>query len=198
MGHPGLGGRTLLSLIDALYGGYEWHGRPYKWNTKPFCGDWPSSLFASLDPVAIDSVAYDFLLEEWPHIVAKAELQGGAEDYLHEAALADNPPSGTFYDPNRDGQAPTSLGVHEHWNNPVDKLYSRDLDIGDGIELRRIFIGDLDLDADVDLFDFALFARLWAKDCNDTSLCPRPGLYQTAIVDWEDLEIHLHNWLRGK
>lgn len=198
MGHSGLGGRTLLFLIDGLYGGYKWRGRPYKWNMRPFCSDWPSSLFASLDPVAIDSVAYDFLLEEWPNIVAEAGLQGGAEDYLHEAALADNPPSGTFYDPDRNGTALTSLGVHEHWNNPVDKLYSRDLGIGDGIELRKVFIGDLDLDADVDLFDFALFARHWAKDCNDTNFCLQTGLRRTAIVDWEDLELHFHNWLRGK
>ena len=91
-----------------------------------------------------------------------------------------------------------SLGVHEHWNNPVDKLYSRDLDIGEGIELRKVIIGDLDLDADVDLFDFELFARQWGKPCSETNLCPPPGLYKTAIVDLEDLEIHLHNWLRGK
>lgn len=29
----------------------------------------------------------------------------------------------------------TSLGVHEHWNNSDDKLYSRNLGSGDGIEL---------------------------------------------------------------
>ena len=28
-----------------------------------------------------------------------------------------------------------SLGVHEHWNNAVEKQYSRNLGIGDGIEL---------------------------------------------------------------
>jgi parallel beta-helix repeat protein len=59
----------------------------------------------------------------------------GAQDYLHEAALAHNPPSGTFYDPERNGIPLSSLGVHEHWNNPVDKQYSRNLGTGDGIEL---------------------------------------------------------------
>ena len=29
----------------------------------------------------------------------------------------------------------TVLGVHEHWNNPVDKQYSRNLGAGEGIEL---------------------------------------------------------------
>ncbi len=30
------------------------------------------------------------------------------------------------------------LGVHEHWNNPDDKQYSRDLGTGKGIELVSI------------------------------------------------------------
>lgn len=140
MGHAQLGGKTLLYLIDGLYGGYYWEGTPYEWQMPPFNGDWPSSLFASQDPVAIDSVAYDFLLEEWPDVVndgggSPGSLQGGAEDYLHEAAQADGPPSGTFYDPERDGSALASLGVHEHWNNATDKQYTRNLGTGDGIEL---------------------------------------------------------------
>ena len=32
----------------------------------------------------------------------------------------------------------TSLGVHEHWNNEIDKQYSRNLGTGDGIELLYI------------------------------------------------------------
>ena len=143
MGHPLLGGKTLLYLIDGLYAGYYWNARPYKWTSSPFDGDWPSSLFASQDPVAIDSVAYDFLLAEWPNVVtggtgAPGSLQGGAEDYLHEAALANNPPSGTFYDPDKDGQRMSSLGVHEHWDDVAHKRYSRNLGTGNGIELVRL------------------------------------------------------------
>jgi len=58
-----------------------------------------------------------------------------AEDYLHEAAQANNPASGTFYDPAKTGVRLTSLGVHEHWNNPTNKQYSRNLGTGQGIEL---------------------------------------------------------------
>jgi hypothetical protein len=54
---------------------------------------------------------------------------------LHEAALAGNPPSGSFYAPNGDGVRLKSLGVHEHWNNPKEKMYSRNLGTGEGIEL---------------------------------------------------------------
>lgn len=143
MGHPQLGGKTLLYLIDGLYAGYFWDAHPYEWNSTPFNGDWPSSVFASQDPVAIDSVTYDFLLAEWPNVVtggdgAPGSLQGGAEDYLHEAAQADNPPSGMFYDPDKDGQRMTSLGVHEHWDDAVHKRYSRNLGAGSGIELIQV------------------------------------------------------------
>lgn len=144
MGHRELGGKTLLYLVDGLFAGYYWDSHPYPWKTAPFGdgtnGDWPSSLFASQDPVAIDSVAYDFLMNEWPDVVsggvnAPGSLEGGAEDYLHEAALAAAPPSGTFYDPERDGVRLASLGVHEHWNNAHDKLYSRNRGLEEGIEL---------------------------------------------------------------
>lgn len=140
VGSPVLGGKTLLWLVDGLFGGYYWDSHPKTWNMAPFNGRWPSSLFASQDPVAIDSVCYDFLLTEWPAVVNNGGgvtnmLQGGAEDFLHEAALANNPPSGTFYDPGKTGIRLASLGVHEHWNNAVDKKYSRNLGTGSGIEL---------------------------------------------------------------
>ncbi len=143
MGHPELGGKTLLCLVDGLFGGYYSESRPVKWNTAPFNTNWPSSLFVSQDPVAIDSVCYDFLLNEWPNIVNYGtqtpglgdNLAGGAEDYLHEAAEASNPASGTFYDPGKTAVRLASLGVHEHWNNPTNKQYSRNLGAGQGIEL---------------------------------------------------------------
>lgn len=146
VGHPRLGGKTLLCLIDGLYGGRGWDARPVRWKMPPFNDNWPSSIFLSQDPVAIDSVAYDFLRSEWTDYTpgageySNANINGypqmsGTEDYLHEEALAYNPPSGAVYDPNHDGGLTQSLGVHEHWNNPVDKQYSRNLGTGEGIEL---------------------------------------------------------------
>ena len=106
---------------------------PRKFATPPFGGHWPSSLLASQDPVAIDSVGFDFLWAEWDDCPRRP----GTDDYLHEAALADHPPSGTFYDP--DHASPVkrlaSLGVHEHWNHPQEKKYSRNLGLDRGIEL---------------------------------------------------------------
>ena len=134
MGHKHIGGKTLLYLIDGLYAGQHAKERaPRKWNSSPFNGDWSSSLFASQDPVAIDAVGYDFLWNEWDD----GSHRSGTNDYLIEAALTDKPPSGTFYDPDHDGDVNRleSLGVYEHWNNPTDKQYSRNLGTGIGIEL---------------------------------------------------------------
>jgi hypothetical protein len=135
MGHDGIGGKTLLYLIDGLFGGKDWYSAPSRWDMAPFEDDWPSSLFLSMDAVAIDSVGRDFLGQQWPGQVLMYE---GVEDYLHEAALANDPPSGTFYDPENDGTRMDSLGVHEHWNNPIDKQYSRNLGTGEGIELEQV------------------------------------------------------------
>ena len=54
---------------------------------------------------------------------------------MHEAALAGSAPSGTAYDPESDDVPLSSLGVHEHWNNAQEKLYSRNLGLDEGIEL---------------------------------------------------------------
>lgn len=47
------------------------------------------------------------------------------EDYLHETGLNGNSLSGTVY-MDGNGDKDEILGVHEHWNNLVDSLYSRD------------------------------------------------------------------------
>lgn len=136
VGHAHLGGKTMLYLVDGLYSGiHPIDPAPRKWKSAPFNGGWTASVFASQDPVAIDSVGLDFIQAEYVDPARKA----GAEDFLHEAALAGNPPSGTFYDPNH--ATPTqrlgSLGVHEHWNNAAEKLYSRNRGESRGIELVR-------------------------------------------------------------
>jgi hypothetical protein len=136
MGHENLGGKTFLYLVDFMFAGKEWKGIPSEWSMEPFNGDWPSSILLSQDGVAIDSVSFDFLIAEWPDDPGPAML--GADDYLHEAASADDPPSGTFYDPEGDGSRLQSLGAHEHWNNPEHKLYSRNLGLNEGIELVAI------------------------------------------------------------
>lgn len=133
-GHKHLGGKTLLYLIDGLYPSRHQGADVIKWIS--FGDDWCSSIFISQDQVAIDSVGLDFLWYEG-ELNHAINITGNPDNYLHEAALAGNPPSGTVYDPEGDGTRLNSLGVHEHWNNPEDKQYSRNLGTGDGIELAR-------------------------------------------------------------
>jgi uncharacterized protein (DUF362 family) len=134
-GHPQTGGKTLLFLVDALYATQNNEFRlttACKWKSAPFADRWTSSLLASQDGVAIDSVALDFLRNE-PTI--SATVTGPVDNYLHEMALADKAPSRTAYDPAKTGKTLSSLGVHEHWNNAAEKKYTRNLGTGQGIEL---------------------------------------------------------------
>jgi hypothetical protein len=131
IGSKYLGGKTLLYMIDALYGAEHQSADVIRYLS--FGDDWCSSIFASQDPVAIDSVALDFMRNE----SRCTQVTGNPDNYLHEAALANDPCSGTFYDPDHSGDVTRlpSLGAHEHWNNATDKQYSRNLGTGDGIEL---------------------------------------------------------------
>jgi hypothetical protein len=134
-GHPHVGPKTVLYLVDALYATQHNEFRlasVCKWTSAPFNGHWTSSFFASQDGVALDSVALDFLRNE-PTLAAI--VTGAVDNYLHEMAQAHQPPSGVVYDPARTGKPLTSLGVHEHWNNATDRKYSRNLGNGPGIEL---------------------------------------------------------------
>ncbi|MCX5643888.1 MAG: DUF362 domain-containing protein [Phycisphaerae bacterium] len=130
IGHPQLGGKTLLYLVDGLYGARHQNGEVIRYGS--FGNDWTSSLFLSQDPIAIDSVGLDFLRNE---PLATDCTGPGVDNYLHEGALANNPPSRSVYDPDGDGVRLPSLGVHEHWNNAVEKKYSRNLGRSEGIEL---------------------------------------------------------------
>lgn len=160
MGHEKIGGNTMLFIVEGLYGGPEANLKPTKWKMHPFNNDWPNSLFASLDPVALESVCYDFLRTEFTQLNHPNAEQGksiwfpqyGAlDDYLHQAASPANWPakikdrynaeySFAGYDPEGNGSLIGSLGVHEHWNNATDKKYSRNLNSGNGIELTNITI----------------------------------------------------------
>ena len=142
MGSPNLGGKTLLYLVDGLYGMQTNVGNPQdrdRWR-RLFAGEWSASYFMSQDPVAIDSVGLDFLLAEFQGELgfsgAKQFPKGSAKNcdsYLLEAARGTNAKLGP-YRPN--GVPCGSLGTHEHWNNPQDKQYSRNLrPDGRGIEL---------------------------------------------------------------
>ncbi len=193
MGSPHLGGKTLLYWIDALYPAQDNSGDVMRFAS--FGNRWCSSLFASQDPVAIDSVGLDFLRSEPRSIYAQRGQ--GLDNYLHEAALADHPPSGTFYDPDGDGIPLASLGVHEHWNNPFHKQYSRNLGVGNGIELIAIrpagsedpmtgALADLTEDGVVDTRDLATLVDTWLSHPGDPRWSAPSDVSGDGRVDFRD------------
>jgi hypothetical protein len=140
MGHEQLGGKTLLYLVDGIWAGRNWEGIVEKWQMAPFNNDYPSSLFLSQDPVAVEAVCFDFLLEEYKNKPAGQQYPyiSGVDDYLYQAADSAYWPAGINYDPEGDGTILPSLGVYEHWNDPVNKQYTRNLKTGNGIELMLV------------------------------------------------------------
>ena len=127
MAHERIGGNTLVYLVDAMYVNPKHNGKAVRFRLPPFNNGWTSSFLASNDQVAIESVVLDFIYSELP-------LCANADNFLHEAANIGNPPSGIAYI----GKEQGSLGVHEHWNNPTHRMYSRNLGTGKGIELYRV------------------------------------------------------------
>ena len=127
MAHERIGGNTLIYIVDAMYVNPKHNGKAVRFRRAPFNNGWTSSFLASNDQVAIESVVLDFIYSELP-------LPANADNFLHEAANIGNPPSGIPYE----GRKLGSLGVHEHWNNPDQRLYSRNLGTGQGIELYRV------------------------------------------------------------
>ena len=144
MGSPNLGKKTLLYIVDGLYGMQTNVGAPKpdrdKWKTLG--NQWSSSLFMSLDPVAIECVCLDFLYAEFGNELgfsgAPQFPKGSSrncDNYLKEAARGKNDRLGD-YRPN--GVKTGSLGVFEHWNNARDRQYSRNFGKSEGIELVTI------------------------------------------------------------
>jgi uncharacterized protein (DUF362 family) len=135
-----LGEKTMLYMLDGLIcapsEAVSITDENSRWEQTPFNNDYTSSVFVSQDPVALDSVGADFLINEPAVTKRNSTLKDNptVENYLHEAGLAANAPSGTVYY-NGNGKVVKNLGVHEHWNNSTEKLYSRNLGKDEGIEL---------------------------------------------------------------
>jgi hypothetical protein len=132
----------------------------------------------------------------WAEGWSRVRNTGGLDDYLKEAALADNPPSGTFYDPDGDGTRLQSQGVHERWNNATDRQYSRNLGTGDGIELVYYKMmhdaADLSADRAIDVFDLALLMERWLWAGNPGSILE--DIVEDGAVNLQDFAVIADNW----
>lgn len=101
--------KTVLIIGDGLFcSRVETAAVPQTWKT--FNDSFPNSIFLSTDPVAIDSVMFDFLN-------AESSRSEESQLYLHRAEEL-------------------GLGVHDHWNNPLDRQYTK-------IDFRKIGSGKI-------------------------------------------------------
>jgi hypothetical protein len=126
------------------------------------------------------------------------DINDTPDNYMHEAALAYDPPSGVIYDPDGDMVALPSLGVHEHWNDPVKKQYTGNLKTAAGIELIQSprLAGDL-TGAGVDAEDLAIIARFWLESgCNleSNNGCSGADINHDTFVNLEDFVILSYDW----
>ncbi|NJK85716.1 MAG: DUF362 domain-containing protein [Bacteroidales bacterium] len=136
MGHKDLGGKTMLYLVDGTFFSPDAYGRPVKFQNAPYNGDWPSSILVSQDIVAIESVCYDIIASQHTSTCNFQYItMTGICEHLEQAADPTKWPAGIIYDPEKDGTPLQSLGVYEHWNDPVNRQYSKNLGTGNGIEL---------------------------------------------------------------
>ncbi|NIN69652.1 MAG: DUF362 domain-containing protein [Anaerolineae bacterium] len=105
--NPHFLGKTVLTIADGLYGSKgDQASVPQPWTT--FGNQAPNSMFFSRDPVAIDSVMYDFLETE-------AGVNVGGDDYL---ALAAQQGLGVF-----EHRAPGTSDPDE-WYSQIRYLYA--------------------------------------------------------------------------
>ena len=148
MGAKNLGKKTILYIVDGLYGMQTNVGAPVAgrdtWTTLPGGENWSASYFMSMDPVAIESVCLDFLVFEYGGELGFSgapQFPKGAvnncDNYLREAASGYNYRLGEYCP---DGEVTGSLGVFEHWDNPFDRSYSRNRGSDRGIELVTVNI----------------------------------------------------------
>lgn len=150
---PALGAKTILYMLDGLYCGRKHASFPLHFPNAPFFNrtepyenpEWPASLLASLDEVALESVGLDLLYaqsigntEPGFYDVPRIMVRNQADDYLREMADPQNAPSGIKYV--QDGKPVESLGVFEHWDSPQTMRYSRNLDSRNGKGIEFIYI----------------------------------------------------------
>jgi|GEM_PF-2113349 len=132
--NPQLLNKTRLTIGDGLYGNPTTNGgsMPPRWIS--FNNTNPEILFFGVDPVAVDSVMFDYLQRE----CAMRRYSARNDNVLRKAATA-------------------GLGVFEHWNNDTDMRYAA-IDYAK-VDFDTILYGDVSGDAEVSAYDAALTAQ---------------------------------------
>jgi ligand-binding sensor domain-containing protein len=166
--------------------------------------------------VAVQSVCFDFLFEEFDEDhPTEGQFVGedkgpyphfeGTTDFLEQAADVSRRPFD--YDPEDDGTILGSLGTHEHWNNAIEKKYTRNMGGTEGIELFLItnttsftpmnsgLLSNKVIAIYVDSFDVKWFATdagvsrldgdLWSSLTTESTVPSGNGILSNNIRDME-------------
>ena len=163
---PHIKDKTRLIINEALFGSTSQGSKPRKFsNLELFPEETPNSIFLAFDPVAMDSVMYDFFYYDRNGNI-------GPDTFLHVAA--DN-----------------GLGLHEHGAlvegtyAPKDVAYqnidfvSISLDLGPG---------DLNLDEVIDVVDVQLCANIVLDLETDPGIVARADVNEDGQWDAQDLQ----------
>lgn len=93
------------------------------------------------------------------------------------------------------------MGVHEHWNNSIQKQYHRNLGYPDGIELLKVQgnkPADFNEDGIVEFADFTAFSLSWMTTPEDegwSGLCNLSDP-KDEVIDLNDFKVFLEYWLK--
>jgi hypothetical protein len=158
--NPNIRDKTVLILGDAIFAQWPSNaGPPRRWNS--FNNDSPNMILLSVDPVAIDSVMYDYFERE-------GSPMSGSDDYLRSAAQE-------------------GLGVFEHWNNPQDKEYSVIDYVHLDLDQPSFEKEDLNQDGNVDVLDLQLCMNVFLGVETDPTVVERADVNEDGQVDSEDI-----------
>lgn len=102
---------------------YQWIGESdWIYRTSFSVDDLTQAAYLSFQ--GLDGIVDIYLNGQW--IALHSNMYIPANVYVTDYLVNENvPPSGAVYDPENNGTPLQSLGVHEHWNNPRDRQYSR-------------------------------------------------------------------------
>jgi hypothetical protein len=141
--NPQLWNKTRLTIGDGLYGNptSNTNGMPPRWVS--FNNNNPEIIFFGVDPVAVDSVMFDYLQREC--VMRRTTARN--DNILKKAATA-------------------GLGVFEHWNNNTDMKYTA-IDYA-RVDFDTILFGDVSDNSIISAHDASLVAQYKAGLINLT------------------------------
>jgi hypothetical protein len=164
--NPHIKDKTRLIINEALFGSTSQGSKPHKFNNlELFPEETPNSIFLAFDPVAMDSVMYDFFYYDRDGNI-------GPDTFLH-------------------GAADNGLGLHEHGALVEGTYTPKDLTY-QNIDFLSISLdsgsGDLNLDEMIDVVDVQLCVNVVLGLESDPGIVDRADVNEDGQWNAQDLQ----------